>query len=145
MAKKVQSERQSLLEIDSGGNPETVVIDGERYTLTDFDDLSAVDQHRLKSNGNRITALMDQETLSEKEQEELNEITHSMFQRVAGSIPEDVQKKLKPGARQRLVIAFFTKYSEAMSGGVSAEASLGGPEKSSPASNGSTAESPAGG
>lgn len=134
----------SLMEIHSSGNPETVIIDGETYKLTDFDDLSALDQHKLRHQGQRIVALMEKPALSGKEEKELGEIGEGLFDRIAGEIPSDVRDKLKPGARQRLVTAFFTAYARSTKGEdkETETDSQSGQDQSSPGSNGSTEASP---
>ena len=106
--------QKALLEIDSGGNAEIVIIDGKEYALTDFDLFSVIDQHKIQSLGKRVLAILDEGELSETGAEELSQVVDDLFERTAGDIPDEVKAKLLPGARQRITNAYFLAFSGAM-------------------------------
>jgi len=100
----------ALMDLKTDGSAETVKIDDEEYTLQDFDDFTPLDQHALARQGRRITSLFDKEILKEPETQELEALANSIFNRIAGTIPDLVRQKLKPGAKQRIVNAYFLAY-----------------------------------
>ncbi len=135
--------QKALLEIDSGGNAEIVIIDGKEYALTDFDSFSVTDQHKTQSLGKRIVKILDESELSEADAEELGKVVDDLFERIAGTIPDDVKVKLKPGARQRITSAYFLAFSGAQGAEPSeATRSEDGSATQSPDSNDSMEEKP---
>ena len=106
----------ALIDLKTEGSAETVKIDDEEYSLHDFDEFTPLDQHDLARKGRRIVALFDKETLKEEQSRELESLANSIFSRIAGTIPEEVRQKLKPGAKQRIVNAYFLAYRGGVAG-----------------------------
>ncbi len=127
-------DQKALIEIETEGATETVIIDGKEYALTDFDSFSVVDQHKIQSLGKRVLEILDEDELSESGAEELSQVVDDLFERTAGNIPPDVKAKLRPGARQRITSAYFL----AFSGAQGAE-----PSEATPSEDGSATQSPA--
>ncbi|KKM88476.1 hypothetical protein LCGC14_1258250 [marine sediment metagenome] len=121
-----------LLDLDSAGNAETVIIDGTIYALTDFDSFSVIDQHKIQSLGRRTLKILAEDELSEPAAEELSKVVDELFERIAGTIPKDVKAKLRPGARMRITNAYFL----AFSGAQGAE-----PSEATPSEDGSATQS----
>lgn len=104
MAQKV------LLEINTEGTSEAVIIDGEEYALTDFDSFSVLDQHDIQKLGKRVLELMKSDKLSKTGATELVSLTDDLFEKIAGDIPDEIKAKLSPGARQRITTAYFLAF-----------------------------------
>ena len=102
--------QKSLLTIETEGGTETVVIDGLQYALTDFDSFSVVEQHKISRLGKSIEAFMAADELDEEKAEQVATFTDELFEKISGNIPDDVKKKLKPGARQRITSAYFLAF-----------------------------------
>ena len=133
----------ALLNVTETEKTETVIIDDTEYSLTSFDDFSPADGFRLKKTSARIAVLAEKDDPSEEEINEVEASTEEMFLKVAGDIPEEVRKKLKPGARQRIITAFFLAFAEEVAPKSTELRSQSGPEKQSPNSSDSTEEAPA--
>lgn len=132
----------ALLEISGTDRTEKVIIDSEEYSLTSFDDFSPSDQFHLKKIGARIAKLAEKEDPSNEEIAEIEKASNVLFEKVAGNIPEDVRKKLKPGAQQRIVTAFFLALAAEVAQESAERRSPSGPETQSPSLSDSTEEAP---
>ena len=130
-----------LLTITENDRTETIVIDGAEYHLASFDDFSPVDQFYFKKTGSRLSKLSEKDDATEKEIAEVETLSEEIFQKVAGNIPEEVQKKLKPGAKQRIVNAYFLAFAGEVQETTEPRSQNGQP-KQSPDSSGSTGEAP---
>ncbi len=108
--------QKALLTIETKGTTEAVIIDGTEYALTDFDSFSVVEQHKISRLGKSIEAFMAADELDEKKAEQVATFTDELFDNIAGNIPDDVKKKLKPGARQRITSAYFLAFVGAVRG-----------------------------
>ena len=102
--------QKALLTIETDGNSEQVEIDGKLYALTDFDSFSVLDQHKIQKTGRRMMELMGGDDLDERGAADLTALTNDLFERISGDIPDDVKKKLRPGARQRITNAYFLAF-----------------------------------
>lgn len=132
----------ALLNITENDRTETVIIDGTEYPLASFDDFSPADQFRMKKIGTRIVALVDIDNPTDGEINEIQDASDGLFERVAGEIPDEVRKKLKPGARQRIVTAFFLALARETGREAAELSSQSGQGKRSPSSSDSTEEAP---
>ena len=132
-----------LLNITENDRTETVIIDGTEYSLTSFDDFSPTEQFRFKAVGARMVSLAEKDNPSKEEIAKVENDTDEMFQRIAGDIPEGVCKKLKPGARQRIITAFFLALGESVALESTELRSPSGQKKHFPSSSDSTEEAPA--
>ncbi len=132
----------ALLTISGTDRTETVIIDDKEYSLTCFDDFSPSDQFHMKKIGTRIVALVDIDDPTEEEITEIQDASDGLFERVAGEIPDEVRKKLKPGARQRIVTAFFLALARETGREAAELSSQSGQGKRSPSSSDSTEEAP---
>ena len=99
-----------LLEIDTKGTTEAVIIDRKEYALTDFDSFSVLDQHKIQKLGKRVLELMGSDALDEDGAKELMTLADDLFLRISGNIPEKIITKLQPGARQRITSAYFLAF-----------------------------------
>jgi len=122
------AQEKSLLSIETAGAPEHVEIDGKLYALTDYDSFSITDAHRLQRSGVRMRELAAlQEALTDAGAEEMESLADTIFDMIAGEIPDEVRAKLRFGARQRLVKHYFLAW-----GGLAVEQ----PEEPAPSENG---------
>ena len=132
-----------LLSIDTAGNTETIIIDEQEYSLTDFDAFSVIDQHKIGALGRRILELTGKDLLTDAMASDLIDTADDLFARVSGDIPEEVKAKLKPGARMRITSAYFLAFRGARPVEPESEtASENGQPESSPDSSDSTEEGP---
>ncbi len=113
MAQEPPIVKNALLTIETEGTTEAIIIDGEEYALTDFDSFSVIEQHKISRLGKSIEAFMEADELDEKKAEQVTTFTDELFDTIAGNIPDDVKKKLKPGARQRITSAYFLAFVDA--------------------------------
>ncbi len=132
----------ALLNISETEKIETVIIDEKEYNLASFDDFSPADGFRLKKTAARIAVLAEKDDPSDKDIAEVKALTDEMFLEVAGDIPEETRKKLKPGARQRIVTAFFLAFAKEIAPKSTELRSPSGQEKQSPGSSDSTEGAP---
>lgn len=139
---------QPFLTIDTEEKGEEIVIDGNTFHLTPFDAFSPADQLRLARSGKRLVDLAgglsegNAGEVTDAEIDEIEKITSSMFDKVAGDISPVVKEKLKPGAKSRIAQAYFLALGDFQRNqqAQSQEVSKSGPQPSSPASNDSTGE-----
>ena len=81
-----------LVELKTGGTHETVKVDGTEYALTDFEDLTPLDQIKISRLGKRvlrITGSDSEDDLTDQEAKDLETLTTVVFDKIAGDIPED--------------------------------------------------------
>lgn len=145
-----QNESKPLLDLKTLVERPTIAIDGELYEILSCDELSIVDCHRFAAWGNRIDALMAKKALTKSEKKELGKILGDLSDRIMVGVPEALCAKLTDS--QRMAVAeVFTRLPLQRR---LARLAAGGPKdgsqqptgaSSSPASNASTAASPAGG
>ncbi|KKN39092.1 hypothetical protein LCGC14_0746880 [marine sediment metagenome] len=131
----------ALIEITKNDRTEYVTIDDVKYFLPDFDEFSTSEQIRIKNIGERLSKLIKKEGLTEKEYAELDKLQNTTFSNISKGIPEEVQAKLLPGQKQKIVNAYFLAYAEELKKQTTPPIENGSPELSR-TSSGSMEEGP---
>ncbi len=96
-----------LLTLDSLTDRPVIVIKGQEYLLITNALLPPLDAHRVQRMSLRIEALMQQETLTTEEEQELDTIPDKMC-RVVLEAPDDVQAGLTNRQRMDIIGTFAT-------------------------------------
>ena len=102
----------ALLDLSTEETLETVKIDGVEYTLASFDSFSVSDQLRLSQFGKRVGALAAKESMTDDDASKVEAEAVGIFEMIAGEIPQAVRDRLQPGAKQRVVNAYFLAFAE---------------------------------
>ncbi len=135
-----------LLDLKTQGTHETVKINGSEYALTDFENLTPLDQLRISRLGKRVLRITNsdsEEDLTDAEAKDLESLTTDVFYKIAGDIPEEVRERILATDRLKIFNAYFLAYAETLGAEKQdEEKSQSGSGESSPDFSDSTEETP---
>lgn len=97
----------ALLQIETDGKRETVIIDEVEYKLTPLDGFSIVDQQRFQRIGKEFQEFGNLNDFTAEQAAAMESAVNEVFEAIAGTIPQSVKDKLFFMPRMRLIQAYF--------------------------------------
>lgn len=97
-----------LLDLDTLTERPKIIIDKQLYEIRSADELSLVEHHRLRRQGERIEALMNAADLDDSGEAELERLVVQVSDFVMVDVPDEVRARLRQGQRLQ-VIEVFTR------------------------------------